>query len=178
MARDLRRGQYKGSGTINGTGNYGFISTAIDGGKRPNRLRMKIWNKANNALVYDNQFGAGDTADPTTVINGGSILIKAPSKTAREGVEGTETVSLSGTSLRAYPNPFTGEVVVDLSGFAPGKVRLDITDQQGRSVHRQEVQVGEQQQSCRLDLARVQSGLYVLQAKGQNGQKWIKLIKR
>jgi predicted secreted protein len=172
------KGQFKGSGTINGTGNYGFILTAIDGGKRPDRLRMKIWNKANNAVVYDNQFGAGDTADPTTVINGGSIMIKAPSKSAREGVDVAETAALPGNPLRAYPNPFVGEVVVDLSGFAPGKVRLDITSQHGRSVHRQDVQVAQNQSSVRLNLAELPSGLYLLQAKGRDGQQWTKLIKR
>jgi hypothetical protein len=172
------KGQYRGSGTINGTGSYGFILTAIDGGKRPDRLRMKIWNRANNAVVYENQVGAGDTADLTTVITGGSILIKAPSKTALESYDAAQTAAAPGTQLRAYPNPFVAEVVVDLSGFAPGKVRLDITDQQGRSVHRQEVQVGERGQSVRLDLGGVKSGLYLLQAKGQDGQKWTKLIKR
>jgi hypothetical protein len=73
------RAQYKGSGTINGSGNYAFMLTAIDGqingGGGSDKLRIKIWNKASGQMVYDNQIGDSDAADPTTVIAGGSIVI-------------------------------------------------------------------------------------------------------
>ncbi len=73
------KAQYKGSGTINGTGDYGFILTAMDGslngGGGVDKFRIKIWDKASGVTVYDNQMGASDTADPTTVIGGGSIVI-------------------------------------------------------------------------------------------------------
>jgi hypothetical protein len=39
------------------------------------KFRIKIWEKATDALVYDNQLNALDTDDPTTVISGGSIVI-------------------------------------------------------------------------------------------------------
>ena len=171
------KGQFKGSGTINGTGSYGFILTAIDGGKRPDRLRMKIWNKANNALVYDNQFGAGDTADPTTVINGGSILIKAPSKTAREGFDADEAGAVLSSGPSAYPNPFRDRVTVDLSGMKPGKVRLDLTDGQGHPVHRQDVELNGNQSAVELELGHLKRGMYLLQARGNGDRKFIKLIK-
>jgi PKD repeat protein len=72
------KAQYKGSGTINGTGSYGFMLTAIDGNRNgtSDRLRLKIWDKhAGNALVYDNLLNAPDSAEPTTVLGGGSIVI-------------------------------------------------------------------------------------------------------
>jgi hypothetical protein len=73
------RAQYRGSGTINGAGSYRFILTAIDGqisgGGGTDKFRMKIWEAATNELVYDNQLGAPDDADPTTVIGGGAITI-------------------------------------------------------------------------------------------------------
>jgi Beta-propeller repeat len=74
------RAQYRGTGTINGSGNYGFILTVIDearpGGGTTDKLRMKIWDKNNgNALVYDNKLGAPDTDDPVTSIQHGNIMI-------------------------------------------------------------------------------------------------------
>jgi outer membrane protein assembly factor BamB len=73
------RAQYKGTGTINGEGNYGFMLTAIDGqsqgGGGADKFRIKIWDKASNAVVYDNQIGDADDAAPLTVLQGGSILI-------------------------------------------------------------------------------------------------------
>jgi len=74
------RAQYKGTGTINnGIKEYRFILTAIDGqikgGGGVDRFRIKIWDKATGEIIYDNQLGATDTADPTTAIAGGSIVI-------------------------------------------------------------------------------------------------------
>jgi len=52
--------KYKGSGTINGVGNYGFMLTArdgqVNGGGGVDRFRIKIWDKdANDAFVYGQQ---------------------------------------------------------------------------------------------------------------------------
>lgn len=73
------KAQYKGTGTINGQGNYGFMLTAIDGdlkGGDPDKFRIKIWDKDNNdEIVYDNQLNDSEDADPTTEIGGGSIVI-------------------------------------------------------------------------------------------------------
>jgi hypothetical protein len=80
------RAQYKGSGTINGGGDFGFMLTAVDssvnGGGTVDRFRIKIWDKSACAPdgtgctpVYDNQLTAPDTADPTTALGGGSIVI-------------------------------------------------------------------------------------------------------
>jgi len=53
--------------------------TAIDGdllGKgQSDKFRIKIWDKANDTVIYDNQQGASDTDEPATVLGGGSIVI-------------------------------------------------------------------------------------------------------
>jgi len=73
------RAQFKGSGTINKAGNYGFMLTAIDGqingGGGIDKFRIKIWDKATGIIIYDNQMGDADTANSTTAIAGGSIII-------------------------------------------------------------------------------------------------------
>lgn len=73
------RAQYKGWGTINGAGDHGFILTAIDGqvagGGGSDKFRIKIWQKDTGAIVYDNQMGVADTADPSTTVAGGSIVV-------------------------------------------------------------------------------------------------------
>jgi hypothetical protein len=79
------RAQFKGSGTINGSGDYGFLLTAIDGqingGGGEDKFRIKIVNKATGAVVYDNNMGMDDTGNPTTLLGnagqgGGSIMIQ------------------------------------------------------------------------------------------------------
>jgi Tol biopolymer transport system component len=70
------RAQFKGTGTINGAGAYGFMVTAIDGevagAGGVDRVRIKIWDESNgDAVVYDNESGA----DETTALVGGSVAI-------------------------------------------------------------------------------------------------------
>jgi PKD repeat protein len=73
------KAQYKGTGTINGTGSYHFVLTAIDGkingGGGVDKFRIKIWDLATGQIVYDNQHGAADDALPVTALGGGSIVI-------------------------------------------------------------------------------------------------------
>ena len=72
--------KYKGTGTINGAGNYGFMLSATDGqvngGGGVDKFRIKIWDEDNgDVVVYDNQMGAADDEDPTTAITRGSIKV-------------------------------------------------------------------------------------------------------
>jgi hypothetical protein len=69
---DSPKAQYKGSGTINGDGNYDFKVTVIDDAA-VDKFRIKIWDAA--GVVYDTQMGDEDYADPTTTMGGGSIVI-------------------------------------------------------------------------------------------------------
>jgi hypothetical protein len=71
------RAQYRGSGKINNSGDYGFLLTALDGQPThsDDKFRIKIWEKEHGIVVYDNQPGAPDTSDPTTAIQGGSIVV-------------------------------------------------------------------------------------------------------
>jgi len=77
------KAMYKETGTINGSGNYGFMLSAIDEQLTPSTdvdlFRIKIWDKdSGDAVVYDNQIGEAEDADPTTSIGGGSIVIHKP----------------------------------------------------------------------------------------------------
>lgn len=76
---------YKGTGTINGEGNYGFMISAIDEKLTPSTevdmFRIKIWDKDNDdQLIYDSQVTEDpdeetEDADPITMIQGGNIVI-------------------------------------------------------------------------------------------------------
>jgi probable HAF family extracellular repeat protein len=70
--------KYKGSGTINGAGDFAFMLTAVDrtliGRDGVDRFRIKIWDKSTGQVIYDNQPGADDSSDPPA-IGGGSIVI-------------------------------------------------------------------------------------------------------
>jgi hypothetical protein len=77
------KAMYRGTGTINGSGKYGFLLSAIDAALTPSTavdlFRIKIWDKdAGDAVIYDNQVACADDADdadPCTEIGGGAIMI-------------------------------------------------------------------------------------------------------
>jgi hypothetical protein len=47
----------------------------INGGGGTDKFRIKIWDKTNNIIIYDNQLGDGEDANATTALGGGSIVI-------------------------------------------------------------------------------------------------------
>jgi HYR domain/PKD domain len=73
------RAQYKGTGTINGAGIYGFMLTAVDGqvsgGGGIDKFRIKIWDLGTGLIVYDNQMGDDANAALSTALGGGAIVI-------------------------------------------------------------------------------------------------------
>lgn len=75
------RAQFKGTGTINGAGNYTFLLTAIDGDllgvKKADAFRIKIIDNG-GGVIYDNQRGKSEAGDDATGLGGGSIVIHKP----------------------------------------------------------------------------------------------------
>lgn len=75
------KAQYKGTGTVNGVGSYGFLLTATDGqlagGGGTDRFRIKIWDSATNMVVYDNVLGGSDDLDDANpqAVTAGNIVI-------------------------------------------------------------------------------------------------------
>jgi uncharacterized protein YkwD len=68
--------EFKGFGTINGSGAYKFMVWAKD--SSPDTFRVKIWEEDESGVeevIYDNQLGDDDNLDPTTEIGGGNIVV-------------------------------------------------------------------------------------------------------
>jgi probable HAF family extracellular repeat protein len=72
------RAKYKGSGTINNSGSYTFLLTAVDGQANSggvDAFRLKVWNPTTGLVIYDNEMGASDDAPASTMLATGSIKI-------------------------------------------------------------------------------------------------------
>lgn len=74
-----QKAQLKGSGTVNGSGNYSFLVTMIDGelagGDGIDKFRIKITDPSTGNVLYDNNLGGPDTNDPVTETTSGNIVI-------------------------------------------------------------------------------------------------------
>ncbi|GAA2702171.1 PKD domain-containing protein [Micromonospora olivasterospora] len=71
------RAQYRGAGTLGGRSGYAFLVSVVDGAVvgGPDRIRVRVWEVATGTVVYDTQPGAPLTADPTTAIDGGNLVV-------------------------------------------------------------------------------------------------------
>ncbi|MGE5395255.1 MAG: hypothetical protein ACM3P1_10955, partial [Candidatus Saccharibacteria bacterium] len=123
---------YRGIGTVNGIGNYGFMVTAIDGeitgSGGYDKFRIKIWDKTNgNKVVYDNQLGELENTEASTKLGGGSIVIHSnDSKTKLAQISPNATSSVFEPTLKAYPNPFTDRLNIEFSYATDTKGKLEI----------------------------------------------------
>jgi hypothetical protein len=71
------RAQMRGTGSLDGQGGYGFLLTVADASESGGQdlVRVKIWLTASGQIVYDSQMGDPEDAEPTTPLDGGSIVI-------------------------------------------------------------------------------------------------------
>ncbi|MNQ85215.1 hypothetical protein D3C85_1003700 [compost metagenome] len=132
---------YRGIGTVNGSGNYGFMVSAIDGqitgGGGVDKFRIKIWNiDSGNTVVYDNQIGFADNVDATTALGGGSIVIHEVKKktTTKVSSLAEKTAEPILFNIKAYPNPSNQYFTLELEGASDEKVEVVVFDVSGRLV--------------------------------------------
>ncbi len=128
------KAKLKGSGTINNAGDYGFMLSAIDGqvsgGGGADKFRIKIQDKSTDQVIYDNQMGAGDDADPATVIGGGSIVIHK----GDEPASAPPSLPKDTRLLAVFPNPINPDVWIPYRLSSASQVVIRIHDMAGRLV--------------------------------------------
>ena len=72
------RTQFKGYGKVNDESGYQYLLTVVDGqapkGGGVDKFRIKIWNEKTGEVVFDNQKGEADDADPNTPVGDGKSI--------------------------------------------------------------------------------------------------------
>ncbi|GAA4401405.1 hypothetical protein GCM10023187_15560 [Nibrella viscosa] len=176
------KAQFKGYGTINGAGSYGFMLTAVDGslngGGGTDKFRIKIWqNNTESAVVYDNNLGGSNDANPTTALGGGSIVIH-DGKNKREGFGLEVLLSAEAVLFRNYPNPVEGRTTFEFLLPQGGTYSLDLQDLRGLPVRRLQsgqAPAGEVQQVTWV-VGPTPSGVYLGRLITEQGVKTVKVL--
>ncbi|ALW84057.1 hypothetical protein AUC43_02430 [Hymenobacter sedentarius] len=179
------RANYKGVGTINGAGTYGFLVAAIDGdyngGTGPDRFRIKIWNTATSAVVYDNQAGADENDPATTAISYGAIIIQTPKSSAPANlVEATETATLTAATFGAYPNPVHEQTTAAFAFDQDEDYAVEVYDVTGRLVQR--LQAGHAAAGQLVQVTwtpgNAATGVYSLRLVTKHGVQQLRLVRQ
>ena len=169
------KASYRGVGTVNGSGSYSFLLSAVDGqvngGGGSDKFRIKIWNKNNgNGLVYDNQMNGPDHADATTVLGGGSIVIHKGNNNIVGNI--LESRSVENLQITSWPNPTKDKVNLMIIDTNPKHV-FKLYTIQGKLLSTR-TSYSEYET---IDLHAYPDGAYILQLQNELSNKSIKLVK-
>lgn len=112
------------------------IDGQATGGGGTDRVRLKIYNKNTQAVVFDNQLGASDTADPTMACDDPVNSIKvlaSPTKSAE--IATAVTPDIEYADLKVYPNPFSERLHFEFVSPIDDHVLIQIFDITGRMIN-------------------------------------------
>ena len=172
------KAKFKGEGTLNGAGRYGFLLSAIDGQTKGamDKFRIRIWDKTRgDVIVYDNNlYDTGDNADPTTPISSGAIVVQEGKSKARLDY-GSQDGPAAGIAV--YPNPAVDKVRIDLQEMPAAEAGTAVTDALGRTLL-QNAHKAVGASLLELDVAGLPPGVYSIQVTVNATLKTVKVLKR
>lgn len=177
--------QFKGTGKIiGGQSGIGFTMTVVDGqldGTGIDKIRMKIYNKNNGKIIYDNQPGASDASLPDQAVGENSLIViqnnfsnnNLTTKTTSHEVE-SEIKPVNEFDVTVYPNPASSyfNILIN-SNDAKEKILMQVFDQYGRSIETKNVLNGS---AARLG-DKYRPGVYYVRVLQGKQHKEIKLVK-
>ena len=178
--------QFKGTGKIiGGQSGVGFTMTVTDGqldGSGIDKIRMKIYNKNNGAIIYDNQPGASDAALPvqavgtnsTVVISGGNSSLTSANTRSKGEMETKAPEVSNALDVIAFPNPSANNFTINVKANSiKEKITMRVVDMYGRIIETRNVSAN----SMLRFGERYRPGTYVVRIIQGKEQKEIKLIK-
>ncbi|MHA6247794.1 T9SS type A sorting domain-containing protein, partial [Pontibacter sp. CAU 1760] len=175
---------YKGTGTINGSGNYGFMVSIVDGnatgGDGKDRFRMKIWEMS-GTVVYDNQMGDDNAilASESTLLGGGSIVIHTPNvKSAGSSKLVAATALPESNTFINYPNPFNDRTTITFTAVAEESFALEVYDVKGALVKKVDQGTTEAGKTYAYEFTNrsMPEGVYFARLITTSGVKTLKMV--
>lgn len=179
------RAQFKGTGKIiGGQSGLGFIMTVIDGaidGSGIDKVRMKIYNKTNGAVIYDNEPGASEAANPTVAIGiNSSIVVQNTSGVASaarmgEVIETDKSLESQSLEITVQPNPSRSHFSLLIkTPDIKNRISIQVYDVTGKLIEiKSNLNAG-----ALIDIGYAyKPGVYLLKAVQGKNHKELKLVK-
>jgi Secretion system C-terminal sorting domain len=178
--------QFKGTGKIiGGQSGIGFTMTVTDGqldGSGVDKIRMKIYNKNNGSVIYDNQFGASDADLPVQAVGSNSTVVVNNSNTNATTANTSQKAEMEDgvreaakeLDVIAFPNPSPNNFTIIIkTNLAKEKVTMQVVDMYGRVIETRNVTANS---SIRFG-NNYNPGTYFVRITQGKGHKEIKLVK-
>ena len=177
--------QFKGTGKIiGGQSGIGFTMTVVDGeldGTGLDKIRMKIYNKNNGTIIYDNQPGASDAvlptqavgANSTVVINGNNSSLTSANTNQKAEMEAKAPEVSNDLDVIAFPNPSSNNFTINVNAKTNERITMQVVDMYGRIIETRNVTMN----SMIRFGDRYSAGTYFVRVTQGKQHKEIKLIK-
>jgi hypothetical protein len=112
----------------------------------------------------------------TTLVSPTIILTQGFQQPGTDSVTRVETMIVDNLTIRAYPNPTTRSLTLDVQGgeIGGGALRIEIADARGAIVDR--VVMGRGDIRREIDFTRLQSGVYTLYIHGSRGSSNLRVV--
>ncbi|HEV8273928.1 MAG TPA: T9SS type A sorting domain-containing protein [Chitinophagaceae bacterium] len=178
--------QFKGTGKIiGGQSGIGFTMTVSDGqvdGSGVDKIRMKIYNKNNGSIIYDNQFGASDADLPVQSVGSSSTVVINNSNTNATTANANQKAELevgsvgnkNGFDVIALPNPSPNNfTMIVKTNSGKEKIIMHVVDMYGRVIETRNVNANSNIQFGE----KYNPGTYVVRIIQGKNHKEIKLVK-
>ncbi|MBC5992120.1 outer membrane protein assembly factor BamB family protein [Pontibacter cellulosilyticus] len=177
---------FRGEGTIDGRGRYGFTLSVTDAGSpgandAGDRLRVQVWDlERHSRVVYDN--GSSqilDLSNQGPTIQRGNIVIHRPGKASMAAKAGSKAQAAEGGSqLTAYPNTFSERTAVSFSLGNAQNYTLEVYDTRGRLVRQLASGNAKAGSTYEYELSGqgLNEGLYIARLVTNAGTQSIKLL--
>jgi len=161
--------------------------TVTDGqldGSEVDKIRMKIYNKNNGVIIYDNQPGASDAALPiqavginsTVVISGSNSNsnLTSANTNQKEELEAKIAEGSDGLKVIVFPNPSASNFIINIkSNRTAERITIQVVDNYGRVIETKNVNAN----STDWFGDKYKAGIYFVRIVQGKEYKEIKLIK-
>lgn len=140
-------------------------------------LAMARWNNDDSILLnYVTAGGGYDTSYIHTAANNGTAWSSNPTDRLvfEKNATGIKPIVNNKLNMRAYPNPASTELVVEINAFVDGEATIELTDLTGKRIKTNGIDLLKgQTNTVKIDLSDIPQGLYLLHA----GNQTVKLVK-
>ena len=175
---------FKGTGTINGSGEFGFMISAVDGsvsgGNGADKFRMKIW-KIGGDVVYDNEMSVDENSVATTLLGGGSIVIhevKANTKSERVA-DAVDMFTATKATFKTYPNPVRDNTTIEFAFAQDEAYSLEVYNVQGELV--KQLPGGQAKANTpvqvKWDATNTAAGVYIVRLVTNSGVQNLRVVR-
>jgi hypothetical protein len=119
----------------------------------------------------------------TSVINKTSNLFGTCSAAVtssfnQEFISAEPESSDANTSIKAYPNPTSGNMSLEITGFAEGKASIRLFCSDGSLAMKEDIELTGTVQVISLDLSNLANGVYLVQLLNRNGMLQTMIVKQ